>query len=120
MAKIEAKLNEKSININKLIELKNTIILEINIPEELENTLYGEDSLRKEYNSYFYITKADIGSRKREPYILKIILTSNGKEYTEEVKIDVLDTFLSNMNSEAHVTNSELVNAKTPITVWMD
>lgn len=117
---IEAKLNEKSININKLIELKNTIILEINIPEELENTLYGEDSLRKEYNSYFYITKADIGSRKREPYILKIILTSNGKEYTKEVKIDVLDTFLSNMNSEAHVTNSELVNAKTPITVWMD
>ncbi len=117
---IEAKLSEKNININKLVETKNTMILGINIPEEIETTLYGEDSLREECNNYFSINKADVGSRKREPYVLKIIVNYLGRQHIEEVKIDILDTFLSNMNSETHVTNSAGANTKMNLNMWMD
>ncbi len=118
--KVEAKLDKKDVIVNTLIETKDRIIVSINIPEEISTTLYGENSLRDEYDSYFNVNKSDIGSRKNEPYILKIILTYSDKEYIEEVKIDILDTFLSNMNSETHVTNSAEVNSRMNLTTWMD
>ncbi len=118
--KVEAKLGEKSVTVNTLVETKNKIIFGINIPEEISTTLYGENSLREEYSSYFNVNKANIGSRKNEPYILKIILTYSNNEYIEEVKIDILDTFLSNMNSETHVTNSAEVNSRMNLMTWMD
>ena len=118
--KIDVMLNKKSITTNTLIEARSKMVLGINIPEEIQTTLYGEASLREEYNNYFEVNKENIGSRKIEPYILTIKLIYNNREYIEEVKIDVLDTFLSNINSQAHVTNSAEVNSKISLMVWLD
>ena len=118
--KLELEFDEKSISYKILTETRNKKILEVNIPENIETTLYGEASLREEIGSYLYIDKKQIGKRKKEPYVLKIILTKNSKEYITECKIDVLDTFLSNMNTETHVTNIDEIGIKTKLGLWLD
>ena len=35
-------------------------------------------------------------------------------------KIDILDTYLSNMNTEAYVMNAEEISNKTKLVFWLD
>ena len=118
--KIDIKLNENSVMYTTLVETENKKIIGIKIPENTETTLYGETSLRDENVSYFNINKSNIGTRKKDPYTLKIIVTNQEKEYITECKIDILDSYLSNMNTEVHVTNVEEVSNKTKLIFWLD
>ncbi|MBR6688651.1 MAG: hypothetical protein IKL68_01380 [Clostridia bacterium] len=118
--KLELKLNEMNITYKILIDATNKLILEVKIPENIETTLYGETSLREDYGSYFNINKQEIGKRKNEPYALKIIASNGNKEYIKECKIDVLDTFISNMNTQTIVTNKEEIELTTKLAFWLD
>lgn len=102
---ISVYLNNKLLNCEKLLETEKKSIVKVTIPKQTETTLFGIMSLREETNSYFITNIKDIGSRKNEPYILKIVVIYEGKEYETNMLLDVLDTYLSNINTSILVKN---------------
>ena len=102
----KSKINNVRVSIddNRLItyEIFNTkkdLAIKVQIPKNLATTLYGEYSLRQKEESYFLLSRNDIGTRKDRPHILKIEFEIDGKEYVHEIKFDTLDTYLSNVNT---------------------
>lgn len=75
------------------------LALKLKLPKDLESTLYGQHSLREKQDSYFSISINDIGIRKQKPHILLIKFNIEGRDYTEEIPFDTLDTYLSNINT---------------------
>lgn len=76
------------------------LVLSLEVPKNIVNTLYGKYSLRENTDNYFSISNNDIGTRRGEPHILKIEFECFGREYEEIIKFDTLDTYLSNINSK--------------------
>jgi len=84
------------------------LVLKLELPKQLETTLYGEYSLREKYNNYNLISKNEIGIRKTEPHILDIEFEYSNKTFVETIKFDTLDTYLSNVNTKLNkTTNSD-------------
>lgn len=97
---IKVNIDNDSLVAHEIYETKQDLAIKIELPKTLSTTLYGEYSLREKEDSYFNLSRNDIGMRKEEPHILKIQFEVYDREYTHEIKFDTLDTYLSNVNTK--------------------
>lgn len=89
------------------------LAIKLQIPKTLNTTLYGEYSLREKQDSYFLLSRNDIGMRKEAPHTLSIKFEIDGREYVEEISFDTLDTYLSNVNTKlGRTTSGEVSDVK--------
>ena len=92
--------------------------VKIKLEKTLSPTLYGEYSLREKRDSYFNISKNEIGQRKSEPHVLKIQFDYMDRIYIEEFLFDTIDTYLSNVNTKINTYKPELLS-KYQIEEWI-
>lgn len=107
---LDNKLIEGSDICNKIIKSINQnekYIIVVKIPEETQSSLYGWYSLREAIGSYFEVQDTSILERKTAPHILKLSFTYNEIKYTNEIKFDTLDNYLTNINN---VINNQILN----------
>ena len=95
------------------------LAIKVQIPKTLKTTLYGEYSLREEQDSYFLLSKNNIGMRKEEPHTLQVKFKYKNKDYIEEIKFDTLDTYLSNVNTKLGRTTLVDEDAYTKLEDWI-
>ena len=132
IAKVElnvdkSELKNIQINIDKLTNIQHLVYetsenlaIKIVLPKTLSTTLYGEYSLRQNQDSYFELSRNDIGKRKQEPHTLQIKFEFRGKEYLEEIKFDTLDTYLSNINTKISRSTVSNLDAYIKLTDWIE
>jgi len=95
------------------------LVIRFQIPKTLSTTLYGEYSLREKQDTYFKLSKNDIGMRKEAPHVLKIKFKIDNKEYFEEIKFDTLDTYLSNVNTKFGRTTNSVEEQYIKLKEWI-
>ena len=97
---IELKLNDDEIKDFEIIDNKSKeyLIIKFKLPLFLESTIYGWKSLREVYGNYFNINEKDVGKRIVSPHNLKIISKYKEVENEENIKIDTIDDYITNMN----------------------
>ncbi len=84
------------------------LAIKLQLPRQLESSLYGEYSLREKYNNYNLLSRNEIGMRKSDPHTLEIEYEYNNKVFVQKIKFDTLDTYLSNVNTKlSRTTNSD-------------
>ena len=115
---IEVKIDNECIENLYIYNLKNILAIKLQIPKEIEPTLYGEESLREKHGNYFDVRKEQIGERKSDPHILEVQFIFEGKEYKEQFAFDTLDTLLSNINS--NVSNAITNNEGISLDEWLE
>lgn len=93
-------LNDRITNSFEVIKSASSCIaLKLQLPDDLEATMYGIKSLRQESHNYFLINSADILKRKKAPHILEIKYIVRSKAYSEKLKFDTIDHYVSNLNT---------------------
>ena len=132
IAKLELNVNNNElqniqVNIDELNNMEYSIyntsedlVIKIRLPKTLNTTLFGEYSLREKQDSYFELSRNDIGKRKEAPHILQIKFEFGNKEYIEEIKFDTLDTYLSNVNTKIGRTTSSNIDSYIKLTDWIE
>ena len=84
------------------------LAIKLQLPKQLDSSLYGEYSLREKYNNYNLLSRNEIGMRKSDPHTLEIEFEYNNKVFVQKIKFDTLDTYLSNVNTKlSRTTNSD-------------
>ena len=122
--KEELKDIEVSIDNDKLLyydiyDTNKDLAIKLQIPTNLKTTLYGEYSLRQKQDSYFNLSRNDIGTRKEAPHILRIKFKVYDREYIEEIRFDTLDTYLSNVNTKVGRTTAYGDDACIKLKDWI-
>jgi len=116
---IDIYLGNNLLKSERILEENKKIILKTCIPEQTDATLFGFTSLRDNTGSYFTVDVQNIGTRKKEPYTLRIVVTYGGKNYETEILIDVLDCYVSNINTIIDINNYNEVMVKTNLEEWI-
>ena len=101
---LKIKINEKP-KTSSIYATTKDLAIKLELPKDLETTLYGEFSLRQKHNNYNLLSKNEIGLRKKEPHTLEVEFEYENKEYQEIIKFDTLDTYLSNVNTKLGITS---------------
>lgn len=102
----------------KLIENVERLVLKVNIPIETESTLFGYMSLREDKENYFLADFSRLGERNKEPHILKIVTIYDNEQHNNEIMIDTLDNYLSNINTSILVNNYNETKVKRDFKEW--
>lgn len=103
-----------------LKEEDNKIIISLNLPKNLENTLASWNYLRNKLNNYLDINFNSIGERVKAPNTLKVVLKINDKEYYYEIKFDTIDEYGINMGYQFDnlVINKDEIDKNILINSW--
>jgi len=91
--------NIKQENIETINLKGDYFLVKLNLPMNLNTTLYGWKSLRDEEQNYFKIDLNKLLTRCEEPHKLVLKYTVKSKEYIEEKLFDTIDNYVSNMNN---------------------
>lgn len=119
ISKVQIKIGENILpkeDIQLIKDTKDYVYLKIKVDKFFSNTLAGWGTLREKENSYFGVDFNKVGSRIREPNILKIKY-----EKTEiNKKIDVIDSYLLNSNYDFSngVINKNTLQNNIPLESW--
>ena len=105
---------------NSILNTNKDLAVKVNIPKKLSATLYGEYSLREKEDSYFSVSRNDIGMRKESAHTLIIKFKVNNKDYVEEIKFDTLDTYLSNINTKLGRTTNYDKDSYFKLEEWIN
>ena len=111
-------LNDINLSEYELLNYNNhSLNIKLKVPYEIDNTLYGYKSLRDKNMSYFNIATSDVGSRKFKPYKLRLMYKYEGKEYENNMLLDILDDYVSNMN--LYILDSYKVGKLQDLDKWL-
>lgn len=97
---IELKLDGEGIKEFEIVENSSEefIIIKFKLPMFIDSTIYGWKSLRQAYGNYFNIKEEDIGKRISNPHTLEIKSKYQDFEEVDNIKIDTIDDYITNIN----------------------
>jgi hypothetical protein len=96
------------------------LAIKLELPKNIETTLYGEYSLREKYNNYNLLSRNEIGTRKTKPHTLEIEFEYDNNIYKESIRFDTLDTYLSNVNTKLSISTNSDEESYIKLTDWVE
>lgn len=113
---IDVYLNNKKQDLNLIYADADNFYIDIKVPEDNEYiTINSWAYLREKNNNYFNINYSDIGTRVKNPNILKVEVMGKSME----ILFDVIDRYNININYDLPgVINGEEIRKKVDIKSW--
>lgn len=99
---------------------KKSIAVIIQLPMNLDTTLYGYKSLREKTGSYFLIENDRIVKRCKQAHVLKICLIYKGRKSETILEFDTVDDYVSNINFDISSKTKSLKESINIFESWLN
>ena len=109
---IKIYIDDINLDFDVIKENDKIVILDVKIPNKVKSTILGWESYRDFEQSYFNINFENIGNRINPCNKLKIKYIDNGESYTQELLIDTIDSYKSNIN---FIFENNLIKTNYPL-----